>query len=1073
MKRTLLILSVFLLTAFQSVMAQRTVTGVVTSADDGEPIFGANVVEEETTNGTTTDFEGNFSLVVSDTAENLVFTYVGLQRQILPIDTAAAMNVVMQVDENVFDDVVITAIAIQREKSSLGYATTTVDNEAITRAADRSPIEALRGKVSGVNISSTSGDPGASTRIVLRGGSSILGNNQALIVVDGVPIDNSNFGAGTDLNAQADVLNNNFDAGSRANDLNPQDIESITVLKGPAAAALYGSRAANGALIITTKSGQKTARGTKQFKVSVNSNFTFSNILKYPEFQDEYGQGGGKFPDSRENWSWGPKYDDQIRPWGQEVLIDGVPRRKVKPYSALPNNVREFFDVGRTYNNNVSIEGGTDKASYYLSYNSFINKGVIPTTGYDRNSLRFNVAYNFSEKLSSTATFSYVKTQGDLVLQGQGDYSVYNQVLQTPRDISLLELKDLTDPFNQPETYYGAYTINPWYVLENQKITNNVDRFSSTTSLTYAPVKWLDFTGRFGADVYTDSRFEKLAKFEYDNQGFHYQNVGRYAEDIYRSNIYNSDIIVSAGHQFDFGLGIDALVGNNIFSTSLKNTYARTAGLNIEDFYNLANSVDRPITDNTLSERRTVGVYGDLGLNYKKFVYLNFTARNDWSSTLPEDDRSYFYPSVNASFVLTEVVDIAPKILSYAKIRAGFAKAGSGGEDPYQLKNVYSESIIEDGFFESEIRQPYPSGPGSDQLVGAYTVSNFLRNPQLRPEQVTSWEVGTELSFWGDRLNIDFTYYNSESKDLILTESEIAPSSGYQYSVINAGSQVNKGVELAVGFIPVSLKNGFKWEIYGTFTRNRNEVTDLPEGVEQISLGGLSDLLIVAREGEPYGTFYGITALRDPQGRVVVDTSGPTTGQPIMNDEPQLLGSYQPDWFGSLGTSLSWKGLKFTILFDTRQGGKIWSRTMDLQEFLGTSPNTLNNDREDFIVPNSVVATSDGGYAENTSFHADHQDYWTIYNNADRGAHLLPASFTKLREISISYSLPAKVMKKTKYIAGIEFRVYGNNLALWTPKENTFIDPETSSYGTGNAQGFEYGTTPSLRSWGFGLKVDF
>jgi len=1062
MKRTLFILSVFLLTAFQLVMAQKTITGVITSAEDDEPIIGVNVVEEGTTNGTTTDIDGKYSITVSDAAKNLIFTFVGLKKQIVLIDQPE-INVVLAIDENVFDDVVITAIAIEREKSSLGYATTTVDNEDINRAADRSPIEALRGKVSGLNISGSNGDPGSSTRVVLRGGASILGDNQALIVVDGIPIDNSNFGAGTDFNGQSDVLNNNFDAGSRANDLNPQDIESITVLKGPAAAALYGARAANGALIITTKSGKKTAQGGKKFKVSLNSNYTFSNILRLPEYQNEFGQGGQGFPDSRENFSWGPRFDGALRPWGQ--VVDG--NQRVKPYSALPNSVNEFFDLGVAYNNNISIEGGNINTSYYLSFNNYKQSGVIPTTGYDRNSLRFNVTHNFTDKLSSTATFSYVKTQGDLVLQGQDDFSVYDQVLQTPRDIPLLELEDLNDPFNQPETYYGAYTLNPWWVLDNQSVNNDVDRFNTTTSLTYKPVEWLDFTGRFGADVYTDTRTQKLAKFNFENQGGVYQYVGKYSEDIYRNNLFNTDIIVSAGHRFDFGLGINAMVGNNIFSKSLKNTYASTAGLNIDGFYNLSNSDGRPVIQNTLSERRTIGVYGDLALDYKKIVYLNFTARNDWSSTLPENDRSYFYPSINAAFVLTEVIDIAPKFLSYAKIRAGFARAGSGGEDPYLLTNVFVQNSIGDGFSESEVNSPYPSG---DELVSAYTVSDLLRNPKLKPEQTSSWEVGTELSFWDDRLNVDFTYYNQVSKDLILAQAPVSPSSGYTDRVINAGSQTNKGVELGVNIIPVSTKGGFKWEIYGTFTKNNNEVTDLPDGVDQIVLGGLSDLAIVARQGEPYGTFYGVTARRDPQGRIVVD---PSTGQPLLADEPQLLGSYQPDWYGSLGTSVSWKGLKFSILFDTKQGGRIYSRTMDVSEFVGTTTNTLNNDRQDFIIPNSVIETSENNFVENTSVYANHQDYWTVYNQADRGAHLLPASFTKLRELSLTYTFPAKWMKKTKYISGAELKIYGSNLVLWTPAENTFIDPETSSYGAGNAQGFEFGTTPSLCNFGMGFKLDF
>lgn len=1054
---------VLVLSGFQS-MAQRTITGNVTSAEDKLPMIGVSVVVEGTKTGTSTNMDGNYSLTVDDKAKALTFSYVGMQKKFVPIGENLNINVVMSPDESSFKDVVVTAVAIKREQQSLGYSTTTVKSDDINRAADRSPIEALRGKVAGVNITSSNGDPGSSTRIVLRGGSSILGDNQALLVVDGVPIDNSNFGAGNDPNGNSDVLNNNFDAGNRGNDLNPQDIESITVLKGPAAAALYGARAANGALIITTKSGKKTADGGRKFKVSFNSNYTFSNILRLPEFQNEFGQGGEKLPDSRENFSWGPKFDGVVRPWGQAV--DG--KQRVKPYSALPNNVSQFFDLSKTYNNNVSIEGGNKSTSYYLSYNNISTTGVIPGTAYQRNLIRTNVTHNFSDKLSSTFTFNYTKTQGDYAIQGQGDFSVYNQVLQTPRDISLLELRDLTDSFNLPETYYGAYTLNPWFVLKNQEVKNNVDRFNTTASITYKPLKWLDILGRFGADIYTDTRTQKLAKYAFENQTFPYEYAGRYSQDIYRNNIFNSDIIISAGNTWDNGVTFSGLIGNNIFARSLKNTYASTAGLNIDGLYVLGNSQDRPITSNLMSERRLVGLYGELNFDYKKYVFLNFSFRNDWSSTLPVKKRSYFYPSVNAAFVLTELVKIDRKYLSYCKIRAGFAQVGSGGEDPYLLTNVYVENAIGDGYNESEVNSPYPNPSGD--LAAAYTVSNNLRNPNLKPELVTSWEVGTELGFWEDKINIDFTYYQNRSKNLILVTAPVAPSSGYTSQVINAGIQSNKGVELGVRLVPVSLQNGFKWEVYGTFTKNDNKVVELPNGVDQIVLGGLSDMSIVARKGLPYGSFYALTAKRDPQGRVVVD---PVTGQPLLADEAQILGSYQPNWMGSIGTALSYKGLRFSILFDTKQGGQIYSRTMDVQEFVGTSPNTLNNNREDFIVPNSVIEVSDGVYQPNTSVYAHHQDYWTVYNNADRGAHLISASFTKLREISLSYSFPAKWFKKTKFITGAEVRFFGNNVALWTPKSNTYIDPETSSYGAGNAQGFEFGTTPSLRNLGFGFKLDF
>ncbi len=1044
-------------------IAQRTITGTVTSAADKQPVIGANVVVDgSTTNGAVTDVDGKYSITVDETAKKLVISYVGMRKQTITLGASNQVDVVLEEDNSTFDDVVVTALAVKREKRELGYSTTTVKSEDLSKASQSSALSSLQGKVAGAQITNATGAPGGSTRVVLRGGSSFTGDNNALIVVDGVPIDNSYYGVGDDLNGQADVLNNQYDAGNRGNDINPQDIESVTVLKGASAVALYGQRGANGAVLITTKKGalSSTDKPGKKFKVSFSTQTSFTRPLKLAERQTEFGQGGEKAMDLRENFNWGPKLDGTLKPWGQEV--DG--EQRVKPYSALPNSLNNFFTTGKTYNNNLSISGANKGTNYYLSYNNYKYEGIFPGTGYMRNSIRTNISHDFGDKLSSLVTFNYVKTNGDMVSQGQSDASPYFQLLNIPIDIPIAELKDLDNKFNKPETYFGAYYQNPYWVLANNKTTNNVDRFTTNITLDYKPLKWLTFTGRFGSDVYSDSRYQKWRKYSFDNQGFAKDLPGRYSEDIYRTNVINADVIVRGQHTFKDKYSLNVFLGGNFYSNSIKNTFGQTAGLAIDNLYTFANSQDRPTLSNGVYKKAQTAVYFDASFGYDNFFFFGITGRNDWSSTLPSNNRSYFYPGVNTSLVLSELIKANPMALSYWKIRASFAQMGKDAE-PYALRNVFVSGVIGDGYDQSEIHSPFVSANGSN--VTGYTMSNQLANPKLKPEISSTWEAGTEISFLKDRLSIDFTYYWKRTKNQIISVPA-APSSGYTSRIINAGLLQNQGVELSVRTVPVNMK-GVKWEIYGTFTKNFSKVIKVADNAKQIVIGGLSSMGIVIREGEPYGSFYSITSERDPNGNPVVNEA---TGVPIMTSSAKIVGNFQPKWLGSIGTTLTYKGLRFSTLFDARIGGVFYSGTRDLQKFVGSDPITLYNNREDFVVPNSVYLGGDGQYHPN-AVPVHYQDYWTNYISQDYAHNLVSASFVKLREISLSYSLPKKWMDKTKYISGIELSLFGNNVWMWTPKQNTYADPELNAYGAGNAQGFEFYNIPSVRSLGFGVKVDF
>jgi TonB-linked SusC/RagA family outer membrane protein len=1053
MKKIINLLLGFLLIGWMANPAaaqSRTITGKVTSASDKEPLVGVTVVVQGTSNGVLTDNYGNYTISLPPERSVLVFSYLGMKKVEVAVGTNTSIDVAMQGDGKGLDEVIITGNAIKRERRSLGYSTATVRSEELTQGRDRSVFNSLAGKVAGLTITNGSGNPGSSTRILLRGGSSILGNNQPLIVVDGIPIDNRSI-------QNADQLSNQVDNGNRGNDINPEDVESVTVLKGPAASALYGSRASNGAIIITTKSGKSRSGKNTKSSVSYVTSYTNENILKLPEFQSDYGQGGKGEPDSRENFSWGPKFDGKMRPWGQ--AING--QQKVKPYSNLPDNVKDFFNTGHTFTNSVALGGGSDRSTYYLSISDLKNTGVVPGTDYRRNTFKVSGSTVLANKITSSASVSYVKTNSNISAQGQQNTSVYNNVLQTARDIPISELKDLDDPFNTLEGYYGAYTLNPYYVLANSNNRNEVDNILANMQLGYKPLSWLDFTYRLGTNFYTDSRYQESPKFEI----LHGQNtgmgpeVGKYSEFVAKVADVTSDLMVTANKDLTKHLNMTTLLGHNLFQSTLHSTSAATSGLVVPEFYHLSNSKDKPVVDNTIFMKRLVGVYGDIGFNYKDFLFLNVTGRNDWTSTLAKGNRSYFYPSVSSSFVFTDVLKLNPSTFSYGKLRIGLAKTGRDA-NPYSLASVFNLAEAEDGYRDSKVTFPINGIPGFER-------GDRIGNPNLTPEFNYSREIGLEMSFLKNRVGLDLTLYSNYTKDLIMPVS-IASSSGYTQQTINAGKISNKGIELLVRGTPIKTK-GFEWNTSINFAKNNSMVDELIDGVDQLSIGNaLNDAQMVAAKGHAYGQFYVVGEKRDSLGRIIIDAA---TGLPQVADEPKLMGTYLPKWTGSWVNSFSYKGITLTLQFDHREGGLIYSRTKDIMEFVGTSSNTvINGGRDSILIANSSYDRGDGVYLANSRYKVDVQDYFTDQTN--NAFNLLDGSFTKLREISVSYVIPAKYLSKTPF-GNLVIGFSGRNLWLKTPAENIFIDPETSSFGTGNNQGYEFGTIPSLKSYGFNLRATF
>lgn len=1074
MRKSLFFLLSTILVVGQVVAQNRPITGKITSADDGSPVIGATIIVKGTTTGTVTNMNGEYTIQVPENATALTVKFVGMKDQEIKLGSGAKHNVVLYPDVTKLTETVVTANAIRRDKSSLGYAAPTLKNDELTKGQSSSPLNALAGKIAGVNISTSANAPGSSSRIVLRGGSSIAGNNQALMVVDGIPIDNSSIIGGGDSRSTVDF-------GNRGNDLNPEDIESVTVLKGPAAAALYGSRASNGALIITTKSGKKTAN--KKNEVIFNSAVTFSNIAKLPEYQNDYGQGYDmEVIDPMENWSWGPKFDGVEREWGQS--INGV--RQKKAYVAQKDNVKNFFELGKAINNNLSLSGAGDKTTYYLSLNSLNSDGVMPGNydNYNKYGVRFNGTAQLNNKFYTGVSVNYSKINSRTVQGGQGDGSVFDNVLQTPRDIPLDKMGDLDNPyysFNTPDKngvpsygYYGVYTVSPYYILKNYRNLNDVDRITGNFTLGYKPTEWLDVLERLGGDFYTDRRRYMYPKFSVTplddlDDGAHYVPVvndlvqlGKYGEDSYNLSEVTHDLMITAKKDFSPDFKGSLMVGNNVrqrvFNTFESQTN-KSGGLAVPGLYNLDNSNGPVYTYNYRSVRRLIGLYADLNLSYKNMLYVGATARNDWSSTLPTNNRSFFYPSVNGAFVFTELTKETglSRIINYGKVRASWAKVGNDS-DPYQLLTYYNKTDLAGGF--GNITFPLNAVPG-------FTYGNKIGNPILKPEFTTAFEVGTELNFLDNRLSVDFSYYTNTSKDQILS-LPLPPSTGFTSKVFNTGTVENKGIELSMRGTPIRTASGFSLELYGTYTRNRNEVTEISGGVSQLVIGGVSGMSIVAAKGMPYGTFYAQDIRFDPQGRPIVSR---TNGRPLLTPNAVYLGSYNPKYQASWGANASFKGFSASFLFDTKQGNKFYSRTKDILDFVGTAYETAEGGRETSIFPNSVIddGTNTGKYIENTTVKYNKQAYFpTIVD----GRQVIDASYIRLREASLSYRLPKSLLNRTPF-GDLTVGLFGNNLALWTAKENKFADPEVNSGGASNEQGFDYTAQPSLRNFGFNVRVSF
>lgn len=1072
MKKTLLLWLFGLLLTTQVFAQNRSLSGTVKD-DKGEPLIGVNVTGKGTTIGTVTDIDGKYKLELPKDVSTLVFSYIGYTNLEKPI-LSLKIDAVMAAEGQVLQETVITAVAVKREKRSTSYATQTVKSDDLNQTASTA-LTALQGKAAGVRVTQGNGQLGSSSRVVLRSEVSISGDNNALLVVDGIPINNrsskddNNFFGGSGF----------ADLGNRANDFNPDDIESVTVLKGPSATALYGSRAASGVLLITTKKGAKAAKDGRKVKVSFGTGMSFDKAYLMYKRQNQYGEGFDNRIVLSENLSWGPKVDGIVRPWTNIVTdVNGNQTQLFKPYSAIKNQMENFFDLGITNTNNLSIEGGTDKFNYRVSYGNTNNKATVPYNYFKRHNISIAGEAKLSDKIETDFTVTYSKS---LIRTNTAGSNNTNQPLavltNTPIDIPVSDLRDFNNPYYGPEGYYTPYTVNPYFLLAKSFNTNNVDNFLGQVTIDYKPVKGLDLVSRVGTN-FTNSFIElKTPKYQFADNFINEDgtsgksDVGRYYESSERDNDLNIDVY--ANYKNDFGkkkhFNFNVIGGFNYVDrrTSIL-TGSTNSGLIFADKYDLTNSNGQPFVTDFKAQRRLAGIYANLNLGYRNLLFLEYSARNDWSSTLPVGKRGFFYQSGGISFVPTELFKTPNKWLSYLKIRAN---AGSVGKDA-RIGDINTTVALNpqfDDFGNPTYQYLYPMQVRDTTFTGL-TVQNAAGNDKIKPEVTTTYEGGIDITALEDRLTLAITAYYQLSKNQIVVAPS-SPSSGFSAVLQNIGKVSNKGVELHLDALLLKDLKGVNWSVYFNYAMNRSKVIKVSSERDEVQLGtGSTTVSLVAKEGQPFGIFKAETYLRDSLGRIMLNFAN---GLPLPGLSQGYFASFQPKYTMGFGSSFSWKGLSVSVAFDLRKGGVFWSGSKGNGEFSGTTISTLLNDRVPFVHPNtSYTDPSTGKIVANTSLASPVDvNYFSALPESD---NLIDASYIKLREVNIGYSIPSKFFKNSP-ISNISIGAFGRNLKTWVPKSNAYADPEIGSFdgANSNAQGFETSTAPYSRSYGFDFKIGF
>jgi TonB-linked SusC/RagA family outer membrane protein len=1063
MKQGFLLGFLFVLLSFSSI-AQQTVKGKIVDDESQEPLIGALIYEKNSSNNNSITSEtGTFELTVSSDTATLIISYIGMLTKEVKVEGNNFLELSLGFDTESLKEIVVTALGIEREKKALGYATQEIAGSVLQEVRQENVVNSLAGRVAGVQITNGSSGVGSSSHIFIRGQSSLSGQNQALFVVDGVPISNELITNQTENDASGFQ---EVDYGNGAGEISSDDIESINILKGPSATALYGSRAANGVVLITTKTG----KGKKGIGVSINSSFTAESLFRLPEYQNEYGQGANgnfEYVDGISSGggqivSFGPRLDGRLLSQfdGPSSSVTGETIRggdvigrngnAITPtaWVARPDNIRNFFQTGLTFTNNVSLTGADDKGYFRISYTNLDNQGIVPGTDLKRHSFAVSGGYQLTPKLSAKTYINFINSNSkNRPASGYGSENIMYLFTWMGRQVDVDALKDYWQRGQEglaQFNYNYAWMDNPYLAMFENRNGFNKNRIINNTSVDYEIVDGLKIRLRNGIDFYHELRTSQRA---FSSQRF---RNGAYREDEVTFSEVNTDFLINYDKKINKDWQFSVALGGNLMNQQFSYLSTAAKELSVPGIYNFGNSRVPLSNIQYRQQKQIMSIYALGQVSFRSSIFLDVTVRNDWSSTLPTANNSYAYYAFSLSVILSDLIKM-PKAISLIKIRASVASVGND-TDPYNLNNTYN------------FGQLYGSNP---------TVKNpsTLLNSQLQPERSTAYEFGGDFRFFQGRLGLDVTYYNNISANQII-ELPTSTASGYTSKIANGGKIQSEGLEAIVTATPVRTKD-FQWSLFANFSRNVSTVIELPDGVEQYVTGAArvydrSDrsVFYIATEGGQIGDMYG-TGLLEVDGKHVYDANG----NPVKDPNLRLLGNYNPDFILGFGTEFSWKGLSLGVLFDWRQGGVLVSRTLAIASTSGALASTLDG-RETGIVGVGVVNVGTDQapvYVDNTTA-IPAQNYYNQYYDRDNEANALyDASYLKLREVRLSYRLPQKLVQKIHF-TGIKFSFIAKNLAVFT--ENPHFDPELAAMqGQNFAFGVEDMSYPSSRSFGFSINL--
>ncbi|MBC6606595.1 SusC/RagA family TonB-linked outer membrane protein [Hymenobacter sp. BT188] len=1049
MKRILLMSILLMFTLLQQVTAQdRNVSGRVTDRQSGEGLPGVTVLLKGTNNGISTNSDGTFTLTVPATGGILVFSSIGYIQLEREIGTNAQLNVALAGDTKQLSEVVVTALGQETQKKSLGYSVSQVQAEELTQARQTNVVNSLAGKVAGVRVQASNGMVGSSSNIFIRGLTTFNGSNQPLFVVDGIPIDNS---GGTN-GLQGGVSNSN-----RAIDINQDDIETVSILKGPAAAVLYGSRAASGAILITTKRG--ATLGSKKQSVNFTSNYNVVKVGRLPDYQNIYGQGNRGVFNVISQGSWGP------RATGQTITNF---RGEEEALTINPDVIEDIFKTGSNFQNNVSLSGATERTRYFASYGNLHEVGVLDRNDLKRNTVTFNGNAQLTEKLRTGVNVIFSNSVSQRTPQGNQLSNPFFRTWFLPRSYDVnkypFELPNggqqgaaVTGTFVPSNTWYSN-DDNPLWTIKNNTYDDEINRVVGNVSLGYDFTDWLSLDYKLGTDTYAQ-------EFKYvnarDSRGTSISNtnptvVGNILDETFTRRELSSYLNLTLNRNITEDLNVRLLLGNEINQRRTSDVGVTGSDIQVRGFNNIANTrTFIPFGNKTAT--RLIGFYGDLNVGYKDFAFLGLTGRNDYSSTFSRENRSYFYPGVSASVVFTDAIPVLKdnKIFTSGKIRG--AAATVGREAPVYSTDTYYASTNNpaDGF------GPAINFPFRGQL--GQSLGNVGGNPDLGPEFTTTYEGGLDLSFFGGRLGFEGTVYNQQSKDIIF-QVPVAGASGFTNIFQNIGKSEAKGIEILVTSTPIKA-GSFTYSNSINWSRIRNRVVSLAPGVEQITLGGFVSPSTRLIAGQPYGVLFGSVFQRSPQGDLLLNAQGRTQ----LALDNKIVGDPNPDWTGGFTNTFTFKGLTLNTLLDVRYGGDIISRNVSDLRRQGAAEETA--DRDNVYVTKGVIQQADGSFAPNNVQITAEEYFDDLYGFGKAEFVVFDASWIRLREVALTYSLPKALTDRT-FLGNVELGINARNVFLYAPNV-PHIDPEVNAQGQSNSQGLEFNALPQARTYGASIRLTF